>query len=196
MDNDSPEQQASPEELAQEEEKKWNDIVANESDEHGENLVSSFAILEKTVKRLTENFQAGSSSIDPASLDGLWKIFLGSRKALVEAYDLKGTNPSLLKTKITDVAMKAIDGLFHADSFSEKGSELWHTLQAPRAFIEGGLQDDYGIKTFIPSIGIAPDLSREFIVGGSGEKITKVLQPGFIELSSSRVLREAVIETA
>ncbi len=196
MDEEKTELLKSQKEAASQEEKKWNEIIAAESDEYGENLVSSFAELEKVVKLMTENFQRGTSGIDPAALDGLWKIFLGTRKATVDAYEVKNSNPQLFREKITNAAMKTIDGLFHADSFSDRGSSFWHSLQPPKFFIEGGLEDDYGIKTYIPNTGQSPDLTREFIASGNGEKITKVLQPGFLDVSSGKVIREAIIETA
>ena len=142
---------------AQQEENRWSEIIATYRDEYDENLISSFAFFERMVKGLTERYQVDNSTIDPAALEGLWKIFQATRKAVVEAYGFIKTEPETFREKITAAGMKTIDGLFHADMFSGKGSTLWHTLQGPRALVEGGLEDEYGIKTHVPYTGQSPD---------------------------------------
>lgn len=115
---------------------------------------------------------------------------------MVTAYDKKKLNPEAFKDSITKAGMKTIDGLFHATATMDTDSSAFNRLAPELVETQLSLEEEYGISTHTPNVNSVPDLNRDFISGGNGEKITRVLQPGYIEQASGKVIRDAIVETA
>lgn len=194
MDNDSPET-GSKTEAAQEEEKRWNEIISKYADEDKLNLIWSFSIFGKTVRTITEQYQSGMEGVNPDGLNGLWNMFLSLRKRTVEAYKFYDSDPELFIKKIRNLGMDHITSISRALNFFEKDEYLHTRLDTEKNWSTIALEDEFGIKTEIPRLGEKPDISWQEITHGSGEKISQILQPGFIDKSTGTVIREAMVET-
>lgn len=190
--DDEPQQE--PLEAAKEEEK-WNEIVSQYADEDSMNLMWSFSAFETGVKNLTNEFQNGDEGIKPDDLKGLWNMFLNSRKQVVEAYGYKDKDPVRFQKRIKDIGMKRVDGLFHAISFYGSETPLGNRLWGHLKWTESALEDEYDIQTHAPYEGQKPNLLCENIISGSGDEISRVIQPAFIEKSTGKLIREATVET-